>query len=53
MAKKSRDKGENRLESGSVNGQAEASFLTEKVAVDPSLANLFASSVRLSVLLSI
>jgi hypothetical protein len=45
MAKKPREKGENSLKSGTPHGQAAASFLTKKAAVDPALAILFASSV--------
>jgi hypothetical protein len=51
MAKKARGKGEKGLKSGTAGGQAAVPFLTEKVAVDPSLAILFASSVSYIALL--
>lgn len=52
MAKKPRGKGENSLKSGTPDGQAAVSFLTEKAAVDPALAILFASSVSYIALLA-
>jgi nucleolar protein 12 len=47
MAKKAREKVEKGLKSGHADGQAAISFLTEKEAMDPSLAILFASSVSI------
>jgi len=52
MAKKAREKGENGLKSGTADGQAALSFLTEKAALDPSLESLFASSVSYMALLA-
>jgi hypothetical protein len=53
MAKKAQEKGEKGVESGSADDQAAIPFLTEREAVDPSLAILFASSVSYLALLAL
>jgi hypothetical protein len=53
MAEKAREKVEKGVKSGHADGQAAISFLTEKEAVDPSLAILFASSVSYLALLAV